>query len=317
MACKYKYKNKEYTLEEIKNNLDDILYENNLSKDELLFKKIKPIDALIRTGRHIGHTYDTEQVARERFDLSKLKRMASGSDRIVYELDNTRVIKIAKTARGLQQNIYEGSSDLVNEGLLPEVYEEGLNYVVVEKVVPIKARDIVPTYDVEGEQNGTERADKMFAELSKFSQQDYDSSSEKLNDTLYKYGMYQIRNYEVLMQDFARKANWGMKDGKPIHLDGGTFAGMRLLTDYQGRTNLEDADFREVYQRSREAKKAYGDRDSNTMFQVEAQQTQMIPSILFEQLRQQPFVTSEQAIEAYKNIYTNSVGDWQSSEMNC
>lgn len=52
-------------------------------------------------------------------------------------------------------------------------------------------------------------------------------------------------------------------------------------------------------------------------FQLEAQQVETIPSVLFEQLRQQPFITSEQALEAYKNIYTDSVGDWQSSEMNC
>ena len=279
--------------------------------------EIKPIDSVIRTGLHLGHNFDTEQVARERFDLPKLKRISAGSDRIIYELDDTRVLKIAKTARGLEQNMHEGSWDLVQEGLLPEVYEQGLNYVVVEKVVPIKARDIVPTYDVEGEQIGTERADRMFVELSKFSQRDFDTSSQALNDILYKYGFYSIRNHEVLMGDFARKTNWGIRDGKPIHIDGGTFAGMRLLTDFRGKTNLEDSDFREVYNRSRAAKKAYGDKDPNTMFQVEAQQTQMIPSVLFEQLRQQPFITSEQALEAYKNIYTDSVGDWQSSEMNC
>ena len=43
----------------------------------------------------------------------------------------------------------------------------------------------------------------------------------------------------------------------------------------------------------------------------------MIPSQLYEQLRQQPFVDSEQALEAYKNVYTDSVGDWQSTEFNC
>ena len=230
--------------------------------------EIKPIDSLIRTGLHIGHNFDTEQVARERFDLPKLKRISSGSDRIIYELDDNRVLKIAKTARGLYQNMYEGSGDLVNKDLLPEVYEQGLNYVVVERVVPIKARDIVPTYNVEGDQIGTERADKMLAELSKFSQRDYDTANQDLIDTLYKYRFYSIRDHEVLMGDFAKKTNWGMKNGKPIHLDGGTFGGMRMLNDYKGKTNLEDEDFKEVYDRSRAAKKAYGDRDPNTMFQI-------------------------------------------------
>ena len=58
--------------------------------------------------------------------------------------------------------------------------------------------------------------------------------------------------------------------------------------------------------------------NNDIMFQIsEVTQNQMIPSQLYEQLRQQPFVDSEQALEAYKNVYTDSVGDWQSTEFNC
>ena len=226
------------------------------------------LDTLLRVGRNIGYQFDTELTARERFNISKLKRINAGSDRIVYELDDNKVIKIAKTARGLMQNIYEGSYDLVEEELLPDIYERGLNYVIVEKVPPIKARDLVPTYDVEGEQIGTEKAEKMFADFSKFSQIDFDNSSQKLIDTLYKYGMFYILNREVLFGDFSRKANWGIKNGKPIHLDGGTFAGTRLLSEYRGKSNLEDEDFKEVYNRSKSFKKIIGDRDRNTMFRL-------------------------------------------------
>ena len=96
------------------------------------------------------------------------------------------------------QNIYEGSYDLVEEELLPDIYERGLNYVIVEKVSPIKAKDLVPTYDVDGDQIGTEKAEKMFADFSKFSQIDFDNSSQKLIDTLYKYGMFYILNRDLL-----------------------------------------------------------------------------------------------------------------------
>ena len=226
------------------------------------------LDTLLRVGRNIGYQFDTELTARERFNISKLKRINAGSDRIVYELDDNKVIKIAKTARGLMQNIYEGSYDLVEEELLPDIYETGLNYVIVEKVSPIKAKDLVPTYDVEGEQIGTEKAEKMFADFSKFSQIDFDNSSQKLIDTLYKYGMFYILNREVLFGDFSRKANWGIKNGKPIHLDGGTFAGTRLLSEYRGKSNLEDEDFKEAYNRSKSFKKIIGDRDRNTMFRL-------------------------------------------------
>ena len=280
--------------------------------------EITPIDNLIRTGLELGYNYDTDKVARERFEIPKLKRIGSGSDRVVYDLNDSYVLKVAKTARGLEQNYHEGDSYLVDEEIIPRVIEKGLNYVVVEKVVPIKARDIVPTYDVEGDQIGTERADRMFAELSRFRQSDFDRREQKLLDTLYKYGLYEVVNFEILMGDFARKANWGIRDGRPIHLDGGTFAGESSLTDYVGKKNLEDPDFREIYQRSREAKKLYGDRDKNTMFQMsEVTQNHMIPSQLYEQLKQQPFINSDQALEAYKNIYTEEAGNWQDSDLNC
>lgn len=275
-------------------------------------------DRLIRTGLELGHEYDTDKVARERFDIPNLKRISSGSDRVVYEIDQNYVLKVAKTARGLEQNLHEGNDMLVKEGLIPDVIEAGLNYVVVEKVTPIKAKDLVPIYNTEGEQTGTERADRMFAELSRFHQADFELRNQKFLDILYKYGMYDVTNHELLVGDFSRKSNWGIRDGMPIHIDAGTFAGESLLTDYAGKRNLDDPDFREIYERSRQAKKLYGDRDTNTMFQMsEVTQNQMIPSQLYEQLRQQPFVDSEQALEAYKNVYTDSVGDWQSTEFNC
>lgn len=253
-----------YTAEDVSNmTVKEFAYAVNAE----MFNEEK-LDSLLRVGRRIGFDYDTNLTARERFDIPKLKRISAGSDRIVYELDDNKVIKIAKTARGLMQNIYEGSHDLVEEELLPDIYERGLNYVIVEKVPPIKARDLVPTYDVEGDQIGTEKAEKMFADFSKFSQIDFDSKSQKLIDTLYKYGMFYILNREVLFGDFSRKANWGIKNGKPIHLDGGTFAGTRLLSEYRGKSNLEDEDFKEVYNRSKSFKKIIGDRDRNTMFSL-------------------------------------------------
>ena len=253
-----------YTAEEV-SNMTVKEFANAVNAE--MFNEVS-LDTLLRVGRNIGYNFDTELTARERFNISKLKRISAGSDRIVYELDDNKVIKIAKTARGLMQNIYEGSYDLVEEELLPDIYERGLNYVIVEKVPPIKARDLVPTYDVEGEQIGTERAEKMFADFSKFSQIDFDSQSQKLIDTLYKYGMFYILNREVLFGDFSRKANWGIKNGKPIHLDGGTFAGTSLLSEYRGKSNLEDEDFKEVYNRSKSFKKIIGDRDRNTMFSL-------------------------------------------------
>lgn len=302
-----------YTAEDVSNmTVKEFAYAVNAE----MFNEEK-LDSLLRVGRRIGFDYDTNLTARERFDIPKLKRISSGSDRIVYELDDTKVIKIAKTARGLEQNIYEGSYDLVEEDLLTDTYERGLNYVIVEKVSPLKAKDLVPIYDAEGNQTGTVRADVMLAELSQFSQMNFDRRNQKLIDVFYKYGLQYVFNKEIIMGDFARKANWGIKNGKPIHLDGGTFVGFRLLTDYKGKKNMEDEDFREVYNRSKEFKKLIGDKDRNTMFSIETINNDYIESELFKDISSIPFITKEQSLGVYKSIYTEGLDYWKDSDVKC
>lgn len=219
-----------------------------------------------RDGRPIGYVSDTEKVARERFDISKYEKIGSGSDRDVYDLGNGKVLKVAKTARGLEQNIYEGDYFLV--GIIPRVYERGLNYVVAEYTPRIQSSDPVPVYDVEtGEETGKTTARAMLLELSRFSQDDFDNRSSQLQDVLNKYGFGDILNYDVLWGDFIAKRNWGYKDGTPYHADGGTFGGVDMLTTYRGKANLSDPEFKKIYQRSRQLKKEYGDVDAVTMYQ--------------------------------------------------
>jgi hypothetical protein len=220
-----------------------------------------------RDGKPIGYTYDTDKVARERFDISKLKKIGSGSDRDVYDLGDGRVLKIAKTARGLTQNIYEG--DYYLKGIIPEVTERGLNYVVAENTPRIKTSDVVEIFDEDGNAIGTATAGQMLKELQQFSQKDFDNRVGKLQDVLYKYGFYDIMNYDVLWGDFIVQRNWGYKDGKAYHSDGGTFGGVDMITSYRGKTNMSDPEFRKIYEESKRLKKEFGDTDKATMYKEE------------------------------------------------
>lgn len=221
-----------------------------------------------KDGNPIGFNYDTDQVARERFDLSKLKQIGKGSDRTVFDLGNGKVLKIAHTARGLAQNIYEGDGYLAGD-VIPEVHERGLNYVVTDNAPRLKAADIVPVYDWNsGEEIGTERAGDMMKELAKFSQTDFDEHNADLEAVLAKYGFTDIFSYDVLFGDFSAMRNWGYKDGKPLHIDGGTFGGIeRIIKAYRGKTSMQDADFRDIYFKSRAVKKGNKETDKFTKFQ--------------------------------------------------
>jgi uncharacterized protein YlbG (UPF0298 family) len=212
----------------------------------------EPSTFTTRTGEKIGYTYDTDKVARERFDFSKLKRLGGGSDRDVFDLGDGKLLKVAKTARGLEQNIYEGDHYL---SFVPEVYERGLNYVVAERAeAPLVSN------------KGGAELQAMLKELSQFTQQDFDKHNPKLVETLEKYGLEDAMSYDVLWNDFTAKRNWGLKDGQPIHVDGGTFGGVRMLDRYRGKTNLSDPEFRQIYNQSKDLKKQFGDTDKYKQF---------------------------------------------------
>ncbi len=294
-----------------------------------------------RDGKPIGFKYDTEQVARQRFDFSKLTKIGSGSDRDVYDLGNGKALKVAKTARGLNQNIYEG--DYYLKGIVPEVYERGLNYVVVEKVdspaknnqevykeyiynefekegftigeqgrmlyiensetldgvgfdeLPQKLQKLGKDYgyligdtEYKGrtinytpvmkkiQQGNTDivAIDEMLDELKKFTQVDFDKRNSKLQEALEKYNLSDIMSYNVLWGDFVAKRNWGVKNGLPVHVDGGTFGGVQMLNEYEGKTNMSDPEFRSIYEQSRKLKKEFGDTDEATMYKKDSEEIQ-------------------------------------------
>jgi hypothetical protein len=205
-----------------------------------------------RNGTPIGFNYDTDLVARERFNIPTLKKIGEGSDRVVFDLGDNKVLKVAKTARGLAQNIHEGSYDLVEEGILPEVFESGLNYIVADKVEPAK---------------GNKAVNDLIRDLKNFTQRDFDTRNSRLQDVLEANDLSYVMNYDVLYGDLSAARNWGVKNGKPIHLDGGTFGGVQMINQYKGIKNLEDSDFRDVYNKSRQAKTKFGDKDTFTKFQ--------------------------------------------------
>ncbi|NBO22626.1 hypothetical protein EBU94_04705 [bacterium] len=224
-----------------------------------------------RDGKPIGINYDTDLLARERFDFSKLKKIGEGSDRVVFDLGDNKVLKVAKTARGLEQNMFESDYYLSSEGISPETFEVGLNYVVKENVPRAKSSDVITTYDPETlEENGESTVGKMIADLKKFSQKDFDYKEGDLQDVIRKYGFDTVLSYEVLYNDFNAIRNWGYdaKNKRPVHIDGGTFGGVQMIESFRGKKDLEDADFREFYQRSKQLKKEFGDKDKFTKFPI-------------------------------------------------
>lgn len=163
-------------------------------------------------GRPLGK-YDSETteetVSTQRFNLDKLKYVGHGRDRVVYETSDGKIVKIAKTPNGLLQN--ESEVDYSNP-LLPKTIEVGKDYVVKEKA-----------------ERDDKRTAKMLKPFQQYNQRDFDNKTEQLQNTFddaeqkYNQEFSYALNYNLAYGDFIAKRNWGWKDNKPYHIDGGTF----------------------------------------------------------------------------------------------
>lgn len=236
----------------------------SVRKPSNLFKDFTR-EALRRGYREIGAELHVENMtARERFDISKLEKISfGGSDRDVYRIPNTNnVVKIAKTARGLAQNL-AGDYLMADWGLTPELIERGRNYVVYEAVDPPNQETV-----------------QMVREMKEIGQPistsaDFYDKQQRLAEVMEKYGYdgYNMLNYEVLWGDILAIRNWGSKNGKPILVDEGSLDG-RFVKEFAekaitGFTNMQDPEFRQIYEISKQTKKQYADTDVRTMYQTE------------------------------------------------
>jgi hypothetical protein len=89
-----------------------------------------------------------------------------------------------------------------------------------------------------------------------------------LVEVLKNYGLEEYLNYDIIYGDLGDIANWGIKDGKPVHLDAGTFGGMNIIRAYARVKDMYFGDFREVYEKSQEAKKRFNDSDNYVNFSI-------------------------------------------------
>lgn len=227
-------------------------------KPDELIPGVKPKSGFLRINEpEIGKQWKSdEMVARERFDLPKLKKLSGGgSDRDVYDLGDGLVLKVAKTARGLAQNASEGEL----YAPVPKSLETGKNYVVVQKADPPNAK--------------TKKIVKELKEVMDYNEyQPGNAAVQKLSAKYYELGdddtagmLSDLANYDLMHNDLISIRNWGSIDGEPVLLDAGTL-NSRVLDDYKGVKNLNDPDFRDSYYQSKTAKKKFGDTDPNTMY---------------------------------------------------
>lgn len=261
---------------------------------------------VLRPGeQNIGFDTYSEKTARERFDIPKLQQIGKGSDRTVFDLGGGYVLKISQSERGLSQNA-QADFFLAEEGIIPQIEEIGRNYVVMERV---------KTY-----QEATPEERKIlakFAEEVGGAGQAYrihksNANEERLLEALSNWGWDALSNYDIRSVGWGdiRKANLGVKDGKPILLDEGTINLVDFSEKPTGvKESLKDPEFRSIYYDSKRAKSEFGDQDKYTRFQsqeVEVQKMKQRIETLQEEIRRDleddPFGDNESFKQKYEEI---------------
>ena len=86
------------------------------------------------------------------FANTYLNRIGSGSGRIVYDIDGTKVFKIAKNSKGIAQNEIESSigRDYMAEHIVTEVFEsaDDNSWLIAEKGKKVNERRIKELTDI-------------------------------------------------------------------------------------------------------------------------------------------------------------------------
>ena len=152
-------------------------------------------------------TSNTGKIAEEKVSLDEIKgaRLPGGTTRDVYNIGD-KVLKIAKNPKGLQQNQSLQYGDLNMLGsVVPNIHEIGLDYIVTENV---------PRND--------KALNEFLKPLRKFTVQDWETKTSKLQDVLYEKGLEDFMNYDLLWNDFVSARNWGQREnGEFVLIDEG------------------------------------------------------------------------------------------------
>lgn len=177
------------------------------------------------------------------------KHVGKGSSRATFQLDDSKVLKLAINEKGLAQNGQEGQDDyyLQQLGIVPEIYEtdDDNKWIVTEYVLPAKAKDFKECLGIDEQtfyhflltsymlRRGN-RNERMRYAGDMLNDETFEELAE--NEDLMNWDEY-IGNYNVSIGDMLRRCNYGMalRNGYPtiVLLDNGLTD--EIYNDYYSR----------------------------------------------------------------------------------
>ncbi len=165
---------------------------------------------------------------RVRYANEKLKRIAQGSARVIFEIDDKTVLKLAKNKKGVAQNEVERSLSndyMIPENIIAKVLEEDKNdrWLIMERAKKISSGrfkqlmdgiDILNFYFyIRNKTDGTGRINFWNIEPE---------IEQKLDDNEFAQDIIEMSiNFDLDVGDFGRPSSFGEIDGRLVITDYG------------------------------------------------------------------------------------------------
>ena len=161
--------------------------------------------------------------------------IGSGSSRTVFQIDDEKVLKLAKNAKGIAQNEYEYDNYYAcNDDVLPRCFEcaDDYSWIISEYVLPATKNDFKVVFGMTWDEfcGWLNRTKLQYVHSSyrryMWNVMDEDKWLDIIENNENIQPLYDwLTNYQHDMGDLHRIANWGLtiRDGEPtlVILDNG------------------------------------------------------------------------------------------------
>jgi len=188
-----------------------------LVKFATIFQALASQDDLLAQLSDLPHFQDRITLAEK-----KLKHLSSGSSRIIYQLPNGNVLKLAKNKKGLAQNKIEADPGMASPFINATIDSDPEG---IWKISPFREKITEKEF-----QELTDINFKDFGDALRYALKSFSGNKEQSKPTNYeqieKTSIFQeitkiAKKFKVLPGDLARISSLGKADDHPIYIDMG------------------------------------------------------------------------------------------------
>lgn len=240
-----------------KNYLSDILIIESIENEEFDFEKISELKSFS---------------ARIKYVQSRFPKIGMGSSRVVFDIGDGKVLKLARNEKGKAQNEAESDYYLTSSPYIPDVFEhddENYLWIISEKASKITKKEFEKLTGISFEKfvNGINTQYKKINGKQFFGKELSKEEMDELWEIDFCRDMFDlIGSFDLLPGDMGRINSWGKIKDKAVLVDAGFTQSVHKQHYYKESVDENIADQREF--RANLIRKQFGLSDNTNWIHV-------------------------------------------------